>query len=210
MLISFWASKKEDRNTAEGYFRFEEFGAYVIAGSLLLTNLSTEQIVGLNGLSFREGILVVAWELLACLALVFFALFFLPKMLKLKVYSITEYFRLVYGESTAKLVAWIFLIAYVLILLPVILYSGSLALSSIFDFKEIFEFSKFTNLCLCICFIATLGSLYSTIGGLRAVAISDSINAIALFIAGSFIPIVIFDKNWVWRPLQWASSFILF
>ncbi len=65
-VISYFSTKKTREDTADGYFLGgRSLTGVVIAGSLLLTNLSTEQIVGLNGAAFREGILVTAWETLA-------------------------------------------------------------------------------------------------------------------------------------------------
>jgi len=62
-FIAWFATRGTDENSAKGYYLGgRSLGAITIAGSLLLTNLSAEQIVGLNGQSFSEGILVMAWE----------------------------------------------------------------------------------------------------------------------------------------------------
>ena len=77
-IISYFLTGKT-KETADGYFLGgRSLTAGVIAGSLLLTNLSTEQIVGLNGAAFEEGILVMCWETLAAIAMVVTALFLLP------------------------------------------------------------------------------------------------------------------------------------
>ena len=82
-IISYYKSRKNDENTSDGYFLGgRSLTGVVIAGSLLLTNLSTEQIVGLNGAAFKEGILVMAWETLAAIAMVITAFFLLPRYLK--------------------------------------------------------------------------------------------------------------------------------
>mgnify|MGYP003135587305 CR=1 FL=1 len=82
-IISYLATRKTDEKTSDGYFLGgRSLTAGVIAGSILLTNLSTEQIVGLNGQAFSEGILVMAWETLAAIAIVITALFLLPRYLK--------------------------------------------------------------------------------------------------------------------------------
>ena len=70
-VIAYLSTRSTDENTSDGYFLGgRSLGAVVIAGSLLLTNLSTEQIVGLNGAAYGEGILVMVWETLAALAMV--------------------------------------------------------------------------------------------------------------------------------------------
>ena len=82
-LIAYLASRKTDEKSADGYFLGgRSLTAGVIAGSLLLTNLSTEQIVGLNGSAYESGLSVMAWESLAAIAMVVTALFLLPRYLK--------------------------------------------------------------------------------------------------------------------------------
>ena len=78
-IISYIKTRKTNENSSDGYFLGgRSLTGVVIAGSLLLTNLSTEQIVGLNGAAFKEGILVMAWETLAAIAMVITAVFLLP------------------------------------------------------------------------------------------------------------------------------------
>ena len=75
--------RKKETATQDGFFLAGRSLTFpVIAGSLLLTNLSTEQMVGLNGSAFKEGMSVMAWEVVAVVALVLMALWFLPKFLK--------------------------------------------------------------------------------------------------------------------------------
>ncbi|MBF4248802.1 solute:sodium symporter family transporter, partial [Vibrio anguillarum] len=79
-------------DSTEGYFLGGRSltGVY-IGGSMLLMNLSTEHLVGLNGLSFRTGFIVMAWEVMAAMTIVLFAIFFLPRYLKLGISTIPEY-----------------------------------------------------------------------------------------------------------------------
>src|SRR5690606_41884231 len=73
-VISYFATRKTDENTSDGYFLGgRSLTGPVIAGSLLLTNLSTEQIVGMNGVSFRDGLPIMAYEVVAAIAMVFTA-----------------------------------------------------------------------------------------------------------------------------------------
>ena len=82
-FLSYHWTKGGDDESSESYFLGgRSLTGVVIAGSLLLTNLSTEQIVGLTGQAYSEGILVMAWETLAAIAMVVTALFLLPRYLK--------------------------------------------------------------------------------------------------------------------------------
>ena len=75
-VISYLATRKTNENSSDGYFLGgRSLTAGVIAGSLLLTNLSTEQIVGLNGQAYSNGLSVMAWETLAVIAMVITAIF---------------------------------------------------------------------------------------------------------------------------------------
>ena len=82
-VISYFKTRKTEEASSDGYFLGgRSLTAGVIAGSLLLTNLSTEQIVGLNGSAYQSGLSVMVWETLAALAMVVTAMFLLPKYLK--------------------------------------------------------------------------------------------------------------------------------
>ena len=78
-IISYYASRKTNENTQDGYFLGgRSLTGPVIAGSLLLTNLSTEQLVGLNGSAYSEGVVVMAWETVAAIAMIVTAVLLLP------------------------------------------------------------------------------------------------------------------------------------
>ena len=189
-IVSWYATRKTNEDSSDGYFLGgRSLTAGVIAGSLLLTNLSTEQIVGLNGAAFSEGILVMAWETLAAIAMVFTAVFLLPRYLKSGLITIPQFLSERFDVTTKTLTSSLFLTGYAVVLLPTILYSGSLAISGMFDIPSLLGVSKSVALWLCVWAIGIIGSIYAVFGGLKAVAVSDSINAIGLLIGGILIPI---------------------
>jgi len=189
-LISYYATRSTDEATADGYFLGgRSLTAGVIAGSLLLTNLSTEQIVGLNGQAYTEGILVMCWETLAAIAMVITALFLLPRYLKGGITTVPQFLEDRYDTMTKTIASGLFLTGYVVVLLPIVLYSGSLAIVTMFDVPENLGISHTTAIWLCVWGIGLIGSIYAIFGGLKAVAVSDTINAIGLLIGGLLIPI---------------------
>lgn len=189
-VVSWSATRNTNEQTSDGYFLGgRSLTAGVIAGSLLLTNLSTEQIVGLNGSAFSEGILVMAWETLAAIAMVVTAVFLLPRYLKSGLITIPQFLAERFDVSTKTLTSVLFLSGYAIVLLPTILYSGSLAISGMFDVPGLLGVSKEAALWICVWSIGIIGSIYAVFGGLKAVAVSDSINAIGLLIGGLLIPI---------------------
>lgn len=189
-VIAWLATRNTNEKTADGYYLGgRSLGAITIAGSLLLTNLSAEQIVGLNGQAFTEGVLVMAWETLAAIAMLFAALFLLPKYMKGGITTIPQFIANRFDENTKAILSVLFLIAYGLVLLPTVLYSGSLAFSTIFDLPSVLGFSQYATIWVCVWSIGLIGSIYAIFGGLKAVAVSDLVNAVGLLIGGLLIPI---------------------
>ncbi len=189
-VIAYLATRKTDENSSDGYFLGgRSLTAGVIAGSLLLTNLSTEQIVGLNGKAYEEGILVMAWETLAAIAMVVTAVFLLPRYLKSGLTTIPQFLSERYDLSTKTITSILFLTGYVVVLLPTILYSGSVAVSGMFKIPELLNVTHTQAIWICVWGIGIIGSIYAVFGGLKAVAVSDSINAIGLLIGGILIPV---------------------
>ena len=190
-VISYYKSKSTNEQTSDGYFLGgRSLTGWVIAGSLLLTNLSTEQIVGLNGAAFKEGILVMAWETLAAIAMVVTAVILLPKYLKQGITTVPQFLEARYDKTTKTITSALFLSGYVIVLLPIVLYTGALALNSMFDIPELLGVSKTTALWISVWAIGMIGSVYAIFGGLKAVAVSDTINAIGLLIGGMMMPVL--------------------
>ena len=171
-------------NATEEYFTGGRALAWpVVAGSLLLTNLSTEQLVGLNGAVFGDKALVgIAWEALAAFAMIATALIFLPKYLASGFTTTPAFLEKRFDKTTRSMVSGLFLFGYVTVLLPVVLYTGSLAMIGMFDLN--------IPLWLVVATIGSLGSAYAIFGGLKSVAVSDTINGVGLLVGGLAIPVL--------------------
>jgi len=187
--VAWYATRKTNEKSADGfYLGGRSLGALTIAGSLLLTNLSAEQIVGLNGQAFSEGILVMAWETLAAIAMVITAIWFLPKYMKKGITTIPEFIQGRFDENTKAILSVLFLIAFSIVLLPTILYAGSKAFITMFQLPETLGISETACYWVCVWSIGLIGIVYAIYGGLKAVAVSDLVNAIGLLIGGLLIP----------------------
>jgi SSS family solute:Na+ symporter len=132
---------------------------------------------------------VMAWETLAAIAMVITAVLLLPRYLKGGLTTVPQFLADRFDVTTKTLTSGLFLTGYVVVLLPVILYSGSVAISGMFDIPGMFDISEKTALVCCIWGIGLIGSVYAVFGGLKAVVVSDSINAIGLMIGGILIPV---------------------
>jgi SSS family solute:Na+ symporter len=173
--------KKSDNATEEYFTGGRALAWPVVAGSLLLTNLSTEQLVGLNGAVFGDKALVgIAWEALAAFAMIATALVFLPRYLASGFTTTPAFLEKRFDKTTRSMVSGLFLFGYVTVLLPVVLYTGSLAMIGMFDLN--------LPLWLVVATIGILGSAYAIFGGLKSVAVSDTINGVGLLIGGLTIP----------------------
>lgn len=185
LAVTMYITRKDKHDSSDGYFLGgRSLTAGFIAGSLMLTNLSTEQLVGLNGAAFTHGLSVMAWEVIAGISLVVMALFFLPRFLRSGIATIPQFLEVRFGASTRKITSIIFIFAYTVILLPLILYTGATGMTNILDLTGISGYDYKTCIWGVVLFIGILGSVYAIFGGLRSVAISDTINGFGLLIGG--------------------------
>ena len=187
-VLTWWITRGSDVDTDEGYFLAgRSLTGIFIAGSLLLTNLSTEQIIGLNAGSFNDGLSVMCWEVVAGISLVVLALVFLPRYLKSGIATIPQFLDARYGSSVRSLTAGIFIVAYMLILLPFVLFLGANGLNGMLGLDKMFGMSEISMIWSLIVLIAVLGGAYAIWGGLRAIAVSDTFNGAGLLIGGLMI-----------------------
>ena len=190
-LATYLLTRGDDHESSEGYFLAgRRLTGGLIAGSLLLTNLSTEQLVGINGQAFTDGLSIMAWEVIAAVALVAMALFFLPRYLKSGIATLPQYLEERFDTGTRTITTLIFIGAYATILLPIILYTGATNLSKILSVKELTGIGSDAGaLWLTVCLIGIVGSIYAIFGGLRTVAVSDTINGFGLLVGGALITV---------------------
>ena len=180
----------DDQKTAKGYFLAGSgLGGTFIAGSMLLTNLSAENLVGLSGQSYAANMSGMAWEATAVIATIVMAFVFLPLYLRKGYTTLPEFMEERYGIFVRRMVSMFFLVGYLLIGIPVCLYAGAIGFNQIFDLSHIFGISSQTALTILIVLVGIIGALYAVSGGLKAVAVSDTINGV-LLVVGSVLVVV--------------------
>ncbi|MEX2591878.1 MAG: solute:sodium symporter family transporter [Anditalea sp.] len=189
-FFSWYKLRKDNIGTKDGYFLGgRSLTGLVIAGSMIMTNISTEHLIGMNGSAYKNGMIIIAWEVTSAIALVIAALYFLPTYLRMGLTTIPEYIQNRYDGLTKTIVALLLMVSFVVTLLPIVLYTGAINLESIFNVSEVLNISKTEGIWVTVLTIGVIGSLYAILGGLKAVAFSDSINAIGLIVAGLLVPI---------------------
>lgn len=189
-FFSWYKLRKDDISSRDGYFLGgRSLTGGVIAGSMILTNISTEHLIGLNGSAYKNGMIIIAWEVTSAIALVIAALYFLPIYLKMGLTTIPQYLENRFDSSTKTIVAFLLMVSFVVTLLPIVLYTGAINLESIFNVSEVLNVSLSEGIWITVITIGVVGSIYAIFGGLKAVAFSDSINAIGLIIGGLMVPV---------------------
>lgn len=189
-VISSRLVSKDDQTSSKGYFLAGNgLSGVFIAGSMMLTNLSAENLVGLSGQSYGFNMSGMAWESTAVIATIVMAFLFLPIYLKKGYTTLPEFMEDRYGTWVRRAVSLLFLIGYLIVGIPVTLYAGAIGFNQIFNLPEIFGLSTQMSLTVVIVLVGLIGAGYAVFGGLKAVAVSDTINGILLVVGGLLIPI---------------------
>ncbi len=186
-----WKLRKDKLQTQDGYFLGgRSLTGVVIAGSLLLTNISTEHLVGMNGSAYKNGAIIIAWEVTSAIALVIAALYFAPRYLKMGLTTIPQFLEARFDGLTRTLIALLLIISFVATLLPIVLYTGALNIEAIFEISSLLGINQEEGIWVTIWVVGTIGAVYAIFGGLKMVAYTDTINGFGLLIAGLLVPLI--------------------
>jgi len=181
--ISLYASRNEE--TSEDYFLAGRgLNWWLIGLSLIASNISSEHFIGMSGKGFSLGLAIASYEWMAAVTLIIVALFFLPRFLRAGIYTIPEFLEYRYDRTTRLIMAFYMMVFYVIVTLATVLYSGALALNSIFGI----------DITLGIWIIGILAGAYTVYGGLKAVVWSDLIQGTALILGGVLVMFLGFQE----------------
>jgi SSS family solute:Na+ symporter len=161
-------SASHDYFLAEGSLTWWAIGA-----SLIASNISAEQFIGMSGSGFRIGMAISVYELMAAATLVIVAVFFMPVYLKNHIYTMPQFLEQRYGKAVATTMALFWLGLYVVVNLTSILYLGALAISSLSGIA----------LLPCMLFLAVFAAII-TLGGMKVIGYTDVIQVTCLVVGG--------------------------
>ena len=181
--ISLYASRKED-NSEDYFLAGRRLTWWLIGISLIASNISSEHFVGMSGQGFSLGLAIASFEWMAALALVVVGLVLLPRFLRSGIYTLPEFLEYRYNRNAKLVMACFMLVFYILVTMATVLYSGALALQSIFGIKIING----------IWMIGIIAGAYTVYGGLKAVVWSDLIQGLTLLIVGLLVMFLAFQK----------------
>ncbi len=166
--------KKKEQTNSNDYFLAEgSLTWWAIGASLIASNISAEQFIGMSGSGFKMGLAIATYEWMAAATLIIVAVFFMPVYLKNKIFTMPQYLNKRYNSNVAMIMAVFWLLLYVLVNLTSILYLGALAISSISGL----------NLTLCMIFLAFFAVMI-TLGGMKVIGFTDVIQVFFLILGG--------------------------
>lgn len=165
--------RKKHENSKDYFLAKDSLTWWAIGASLIASNISAEQFIGMSGSGFTMGLAIAAYEWLAAATLLIVAVFFIPIYLKNKIYTMPQFLKMRYNDTVAMIMAVFWLLLYVIVNLTSILYLGALAISSI------------SGLDLGFCMIVlALFAIVITLGGMNVIGYTDVIQVVFLILGG--------------------------
>ena len=190
-VIAYFYSRNQDESTEGGYYLAgRSLTGIVIAGSLIMTDLSAVQLIGNNGQAVKAGMGVFAAQGLGFSGMILAALILIPRYLKAGISTMPEFYEIRYDKFTRNMITIIMMLSYIIVMLPSTLFAGAQVFITIFHVDELLGMSYMATLTILCIVIAIIGSIYAIFGGLKAIAVSDTINGIGMLIGGIVVTIV--------------------
>ncbi len=165
--------RKKHEDSKDYFLAKDSLTWWAIGASLIASNISAEQFIGMSGSGFTMGLAIAAYEWLAAVTLIVVAVFFIPIYLKNKIYTMPQFLTTRYNGTVAMIMAVFWLLLYVVVNLTSILFLGALAISSIsgLDFN------------LCMTMLAVFAVII-TLGGMNVIGYTDVIQVVILVLGG--------------------------
>ncbi|MGH7238302.1 MAG: sodium:solute symporter family transporter, partial [Candidatus Saccharimonadales bacterium] len=166
--------KHKGDTTSTGYFLAEgSLTWWAIGASLIASNISAEQMIGMSGSGFKLGLAISTYEWMASATLIIVAIFFIPVYLKNKIFTMPQFLHERYNGTVAMIMAVFWLLLYIVVNLMSILYLGALAVSGISGISVVF----------CIIMLAVF-SIVIALGGMKVIGYTDVIQVFFLILGG--------------------------
>ena len=170
----YYKKKKSSVSASHDYFLAEgSLTWWAIGASLIASNISAEQFIGMSGSGFKMGIAIATYEWMAAATLMVVAIFFIPVYLKNKIYTMPQFLNQRYNGTVAMIMAVFWLLLYVVVNLTSILYLGALAINSISGIN--------TTLCM---YVLAVFAIFITLGGMKVIGYTDVIQVFFLILGG--------------------------
>jgi SSS family solute:Na+ symporter len=183
----YWIYQRKKKTTADTKDFFLAEGSltwWAIGASLIASNISAEQFIGMSGEGYFVGIAVAAYEWIAAIALIIIAVWFIPIYLKNKIYTMPQFLKTRYNETVALIMTVFWLLLYVFVNLTSILYLGAVAIDGLVGgglvHTPIFDVEVLHIIMMGLAVFA----LIITLGGMKVIGYTDVIQVGVLIIGG--------------------------
>jgi SSS family solute:Na+ symporter len=181
--------RKNKEHDSKGFFLAEgSLTWWAIGASLIASNISAEQFIGMSGNGFFVGVAVSAYEWIAALSLIIIAVWFIPIYLKNKIYTMPQFLKTRYNETVAMIMAILWLFIYVFVNLTSILYLGAVAISGLLPKEGNIDYLHIVMISL------AAFSIVITLGGMKVIGFTDVIQVTVLIIGGLATSYMALDK----------------
>ena len=188
-FVSWYKSRKQRLRTPADFFMgSRNLGFWIVGGSLFFTNMSANQFIGENESVFINNMTVMAWGMSSIAAMLVVSEFFMPIYLRIGAVTTADFLEERFDRQTKRIVTFIFLAGYLLNLVPAVLYGGAVAFEGIFHLREHLGISYWAAIWIFVIAIALVGSLYTLLGGFRAISVSDSVQGLGMVAGGLLLP----------------------
>jgi len=184
-LVTVLKSRRQTNRTSVGYFLgSRSFNFWMIGCSIFLTNMSANQFIGENEFVYTTNVSVIAWGMSSILAIIIVAECLMPVYLRIGAVTTPDFLGLRFDKQTQQMVSVIFLLSYIVNLIPTVLYGCAVAMNGLFHIDERMGISYFAAIRILVVFIGIIGCLYTVLGGLRAITITDMVQGAGMVIGG--------------------------
>ncbi|MCO6462580.1 MAG: sodium/solute symporter [Saprospiraceae bacterium] len=175
IIIGLWISYTSKKETANDYFLASKaLPWWAVGGSLIAANISAEQFIGMSGSGYVIGLGIAAYELMAAVTLIIVAKYFLPVFIEKEIYTMPQFLEKRFDSRVRTGLAFFWVLLFVLVNITSVLYLGSLAIVQIVGIPMMYA----------IIGLAIYSASFSVLGGLKAVALTDVIQVVALILGG--------------------------
>ena len=200
-----WIYRKKKQTSVDTKDFFLAQGSltwWAIGASLIASNISAEQFIGMSGEGFFVGIAVAAYEWLAAIALIIIAVWFIPIYLKNKIFTMPQFLKTRYNETVALIMAVFWLFLYVFVNLTSILYLGAVAINGLVGGESLHI----------IMLGLALFAVLITLGGMEVIGYTDVIQVAVLIIGGlatTYLALTIVGDKFGFGHDAWAGFNVL-
>lgn len=186
LILALWISKEDKqsgKNTEDYFLASKALPWWAVGASLIASNISAEQIIGMSGSGYAIGLAIASYEWMAAITLIIVGKYMLPIFLKNGIYTMPQYLEQRFDSKVKTTLALFWLAVYIFVNLTAVLWLGGLAIETVAGVDWMFG----------MIFLAVFSIAYSLYGGLKAVAYTDILQVVLLVFGGLFLSYLALD-----------------